>query len=72
MRCEKTIFSDGYLAWFNQLVGFSEPGAGLSNVEMPIAEIETLFDSIFGPKVNDPNCINVAPSVGQQALLQIY
>lgn len=38
----------------------SGPGAGLRNVEMPIAEIESIFDSIFaGDQANrneDGNC----------------
>lgn len=33
--------------WFNQLMDLSSPGAGLRNVEMPISEIESIFDSIF-------------------------
>ncbi|BCR88441.1 transcription factor domain-containing protein [Aspergillus chevalieri] len=46
--------------WFHQLMDLSEPGAGLRNVEMPIAEIESIFDSIFageqgGTEVPDAN-----------------
>lgn len=37
------------IAWFNQLVGLTDPGAGLPNVEMPISEIENIFDTIFAP-----------------------
>ncbi|KAL1847065.1 hypothetical protein Plec18170_008841 [Paecilomyces lecythidis] len=36
-------------AWFNQLIGLTDPGAGLPNVEMPISEIENIFDTIFAP-----------------------
>jgi hypothetical protein len=58
-----------YIAWFNQLAGLSDPGAGLRDVEMPIAEIESLFDSIFLPQkdkmIPEPN---PAPS----NVLQIY
>lgn len=73
VRCEAIVFcSHDGLVWFNQLVGLSEPGAGLSNVEMPISEIETLFDSIFGPKHNATSSINPPPSLHQHAQVQIY
>ncbi|KAE8371098.1 C6 finger domain protein [Aspergillus bertholletiae] len=34
--------------WVHQLGGLCGPGAGLRSVEMPFAEIDSIFDSIFG------------------------
>ncbi|XHG05075.1 hypothetical protein AWENTII_008325 [Aspergillus wentii] len=54
--------------WFNQLVNLSGPGAGLRNVETPIAEIESIFDSIFASDPGAP--VDTNPSVSD--LVQIY
>lgn len=59
------------IAWFNQLVGLSDPGAGLCNVEMPIAEIENIFDSIFAPqKEKEKELSGVTPALTDA--VQIY
>jgi hypothetical protein len=39
---------------------------------MPIAEIESIFDSIFAPKVDDLNRTNLAPAMNQQVQVQLY
>lgn len=39
--------STGDVDWFDQLIDLSAPGAGLRSVDMPIAEMELIFDSIF-------------------------
>ncbi|KAE8149922.1 C6 finger domain protein [Aspergillus avenaceus] len=39
--------------WFNQLGGLCGQGAGLRSVEMPFAEIDSIFDSIFGTNQNE-------------------
>ncbi|KAL1964561.1 hypothetical protein VTN77DRAFT_6858 [Rasamsonia byssochlamydoides] len=61
-------------AWFNQVVSLSEPGAGLRNVEMSIAEIESIFDSIFAPERDDPisSNINNKTAAPMTHLVQIY
>lgn len=41
--------------WFNQLMDLSSPGAGLRNIEMPISEIESIFDSIFAGEQGSGN-----------------
>ncbi|KAA8642069.1 transcription factor domain-containing protein [Aspergillus tanneri] len=41
--------------WVSQLSGLCGPGAGLRNVEMPLAEIDSIFDSIFTPLSKDPS-----------------
>ena len=45
--------------WFDQLIDLSAPGAGLRSVEMPIAEIESIFDSIFAGDQGSANGICV-------------
>lgn len=41
--------------WVHQLGGLCGPGAGLRSVEMPFAEIDSIFDSIFGSNVDEIN-----------------
>lgn len=38
----------------SQLSGLCGPGAGLRNVEVPLAEIDSIFDSIFTPVDKSP------------------
>ncbi|KAI9037264.1 transcription factor domain-containing protein [Aspergillus affinis] len=40
--------------WVSQLSGLCGPGAGLRNVEVPLAEIDSIFDSIFTPVDKSP------------------
>ncbi|KAB8254354.1 C6 finger domain protein [Aspergillus pseudonomiae] len=41
--------------WVHQLGGLCGPGAGLRSVEMPFAEIDSIFDSIFGAHADEIN-----------------
>ncbi|KAE8353863.1 hypothetical protein BDV28DRAFT_164621 [Aspergillus coremiiformis] len=41
--------------WVHQLGGLCGPGAGLRSVEMPLAEIDSIFDSIFGQNGDEPD-----------------
>ncbi|KAE8387401.1 C6 finger domain protein [Aspergillus alliaceus] len=41
--------------WVYQLGGLCGPGAGLRSVEMPFADIDSIFDSIFGPNLDETN-----------------
>ncbi|KAL2004046.1 hypothetical protein VTN02DRAFT_844 [Thermoascus thermophilus] len=59
-------------AWFNQLVGLSDPGAGLCNVEMPIAEIENIFDSIFAPQKEEKEKESSGVTPAPTDAVQIY
>lgn len=56
-----------YVEWVHQLGGLCGPGAGLRSVEMPFAEIDSIFDSIFGSNVDeikpDPNSKSVSNPV---------
>ncbi|KAJ9216516.1 transcriptional regulator family: Fungal Specific TF [Paecilomyces variotii] len=58
-------------AWFNQLVGLTDPGAGLPNVEMPISEIENIFDTIFAPP-REKDISSSASSSLPADVVQIY
>lgn len=65
--------STGDADWFNQLIDLSAPGAGLRSVDMPIAEMELIFDSIFDKDQGNVSDIGVenddAPVVD---MVQLY
>lgn len=66
--------STGDADWFNQLFELSAPGAGLRSVDMPIAEMELIFDSIFeqdqgntadiGVESNEPPVVDMVQLYG--------
>lgn len=58
--------------WFYQLMDLSEPGAGLRNVEMPIAEIESIFDSIFAGEQGGTDVPNANVQFPIANLVQMY
>lgn len=58
--------------WFHQLMDLSEPGAGLRNVEMPIAEIESIFDSIFAGEQGGTDIPDANVHFPMADLVQIY
>ncbi|PLB54195.1 C6 finger domain protein [Aspergillus steynii IBT 23096] len=53
METEENSRSEGE-EWVSQLSGLCGPGAGLRNVEVPLAEIDSIFDSIFTPVDKSP------------------
>lgn len=58
--------------WFHQLMDLSEPGAGLRNVEMPIAEIESIFESIFAGEQGGTDIPDANVHFPMADLVQIY
>ncbi|KAF9883969.1 hypothetical protein FE257_002410 [Aspergillus nanangensis] len=44
--------------WVKQLGGLCGPGAGLRHVDMPLAEIDSIFDSIFAPRADEPTILH--------------
>ncbi|KAL4893278.1 hypothetical protein BDV59DRAFT_207778 [Aspergillus ambiguus] len=42
-----------YSEWVKQLGGLCGPGAGLRHVDIPLAEIDSMFDSIFAPNADE-------------------